>query len=656
MGKKRTSKFAEDQRKLKKQQQDAQLSIGLANRANELDPYGEDSEEDGRVNSDDEEMDYELRPRSLKQEKAKVGALPIKKGSRIEAVVEESSDEEDGEEDEEEEEEQQEQQEQQLTAEGVEEEEEEEEEEELDTEEKIIALKEEIAELVEKLTEEPEENIGALTRLIKMSQSKNLNTSRFSLLAIVPALKSIIPAYRIRPLTEAEKKEKVSKDVAKLRNFEQTLVLNYRAYINVLTEFAKNSSKDPQMGVIAVKAACELSSSFKHFNYRPDVLIIVIRRICKPSAKNDPVYIQCLKTLEVMLNEDDVGDVSFDIVRLLTKTLRSRKFRVDESALNVFLSLQILSDYDPNATEEEKEERLKIKKKDRVHLSKKERKARKERKAIEEEMRKAEQKVSEEERERFQAEILKMLLKLYLDILRERPDSLMASVLEGLAKIGHMANFDLLGDFLEVFREIIKDSEDYQTREVLLSVATAFALVASHQQYKVNVDLSFFVDSLYSILLDLALDVDVEFSHKTLRLADPLGLENRRPNVNISTRIELLLRGLENIFFRSKNGSKTRALAFNKRLSMALLQTPEKSSIAIMKFLEKLMSRYSELCGAYSTDDRINNGKYIMEANVPARSNAEAATIWETLLLEKHYCPTVSKGAKALMRRANEST
>ena len=57
------------------------------------------------------------------------------------------------------------------------------------------------------------------------------------------------------------------------------------------------------------------------------------------------------------------------------------------------------------------------------------------------------------------------------------------------------------------------------------------------------IDLSKFVSTLYIILTDLALDPDLEFSHKTLRLADPLSssslsneLENNKPAVNVSTK------------------------------------------------------------------------------------------------------------------------
>ena len=102
--------------------------------------------------------------------------------------------------------------------------------------------------------------------------------------------------------------------------------------------------------------------------------------------------------------------------------------------LNILLSLDILSDYDPNTRVEETTQ-VKIKKKDRVHLSKKERKARKEMKQIEEEMRKAEQAVSAEERERNQAEILKFVLSLYLNILKSDTTRLVGSVLEGLSKL-----------------------------------------------------------------------------------------------------------------------------------------------------------------------------------------------------------------------------
>lgn len=245
-----------------------------------------------------------------------------------------------------------------------------------------------------------------------MSMSHNPVTAQLSIMALIPVFKSLAPSYKIRPLSDAEKREKVSKEVARLRQFEQLLVANYQEYIDNLGRLAKISftnsinnrkitNDQVRMGQLSTKAACELSmSSLRHFNYRNDVFVIIIRRLNrKPSNAEDlAVFTKCLRTLETLLKDDEEnGDISFEVTRIMCKSIRDKKFRVDESVINIFLSLSVLSDYDPNNNR--RDEKPKLKKKDRVHLSKKERKARKERKEIDEEMRKAEAALTVEERE-----------------------------------------------------------------------------------------------------------------------------------------------------------------------------------------------------------------------------------------------------------------
>ncbi|SCV03573.1 LAMI_0H09252g1_1 [Lachancea mirantina] len=531
-----------------------------------------------------------------------------------------------------------------------------------DNAERILKLKEEIADLVELLMEEVEENIAALTRLRKMAQSKNPNTCKFSMLALVSVFKSLIPSYKIRPLTDLERKEKVSKEVAKQRNFEQTLVSNYKLYLDLLTTLAKTPNNadtlQVSLGGLAAIAAAELATSTIHFNFRTELLTILIRRACKPSASSDVAYSKIVQTLETLMNDDGEGSVSLEVLRIMSKVLKTRKFMIDESVLNIFLSLDVLHDYDPN-TKVDQPVRRKIKKSERVHLSKKQRKARKETKQIEDEMRKAEQVVSAEERERNQAEILKILLSLYLTLLRENKANLVGSVLEGLAKFGHMANFDLLGDFLEVMKEIIETSHIDElsfgeVRKILLCIVTAFSLISNHTHMKVSVDLSSFVQALYALLPTLSQDADIEFSHKSLRLADPLNDDFVKPSVNVSTKAELLLKALDHIFFRSRSGSKDRAAAFVKRLYMMIENTPEKTSIAVLKFIEKLSTRYPEVKGLYSTEDRIDNGVFSLEANDPTRCNARTAVIWENAVLFEHYSPAIVKGVKSLFVKSKE--
>lgn len=538
----------------------------------------------------------------------------------------------------------------------------------LTPEEKVIKTKEDIAEMAEKLIQDPEENILQLSRLRRMSTSRNSLTAKLAILAMVPVFKSIAPSYHIRPLTESEKKEKVSREVAKLRFFEHHLVLNYKHYIDLLarnatkvTSHPKVTTTESEIGLISANAACELASALRFFNFRKEVLKIITRRIMK-KPQNEfefKIYKKCISTLEELLIEDaQHGDISLEIVILLSKSMRRRDFNVDESVVNILLSSTILNDYSPNANEHD--DAPKLKKKDRVHLSKKERKALKERKEIEKEYMAAEQTVTAEQREKNQAQILKMLLMFYLEILKARPAKLMAAVLESLSKFGHMVNIDLMGDFLQVLREITeeilvnKDLNSNEVRQVLLCIITSFSLVANLPSRKVVVDLNKFVDYLYSLLPKLALDTDIEFSHKTLRLLDPLANSelNIKPSVNVSTKAELLLRCLNAIFFNSKSGSNRRALAFTKRLYASLLHTPEKSTIAILKFMDKLCGRFDDIKTLYSTEDRVQNGLYDPEVDECERANTEVAVLWENVLLDKHYCNTVSMGTRHLVNNA----
>lgn len=537
----------------------------------------------------------------------------------------------------------------------------------LKPEEKIVKTKEDIAEMCERLMQDPEENILLLSRLLRMTTSRNPLTCQMSTLSLAAVFKSIAPSYFIRPLSEAEKKEKVSREVAKLRFYEEHLVLNYKRYIDFLAKKSlkfisqpKVSPFDAQMGIITTNAACELAVNLRFFNFRFDIIQIITRRVLR-KPQNDfefKAFEKCVKTLEDLLVDDSAhGSISFDVVRLLSKSIKRRDFNVDESVINVFLCLTILNDYDPNNLESS--DIVKLKKKDRVHISKKERKRLKEERAIDIELKQAEQAVTAEEREKFQAQILKMLLMFYLEALKGRPEKLMASVLESLSKFGHMVNIELMGDFLQVLREISEDiiyEDDFSSdkvKQILLCIITSFSLVANLPQRKVVVDLNKFVDYLYTLLPHLALDTDIEFSHKTLRLMDPLLTTelNLKPNVNVSTKAELLLRCLNVIFFNSKSGSAKRSLAFIKRLSNSLLELPEKTSITILKFMDKLFGRFEEIKNLYTTEDRIQNGVYYPESNEIERANTEVAVLWENVLLENHYCPNVSMGVKHLMKK-----
>lgn len=686
MGKRRVKRASELRNVKRRKEEDSKLQSSVFSRVEddisdiEVDDQNEEYMEVPEEIEDEEAEDYERMPRAFNDPDANgEEGLPIRRsdGTLQRRIImktskptndEAANDEEDGVSGEEEAEDPETREEKQRPGAGEEfDEEADESYKGLTPEEKVIKTKEDIAEMAQNLIENPEENILQLSRLRRMSNSKNPLTAKLAILAMVPVFKSIAPSYHIRALSESEKKEKVSREVAKLRLFEQHLVLNYKHYVELLAEKAAKFSTQPkvtpldaEMGIIASNAACELASALRYFNFRKEVLKIITRRVMKkPQNEHElKVFKKCVSTLEELLVEDSSnGDISLELVVLLSKSIRRRAFNVDESIINILLSLTVLNDYSPNSREND--DSPKLKKKDRIHLSKKERKQLKERKLIDKEMREAEQAVTAEQREKNQAQILKMLLLFYLEILKARPVKLMAAVLESLSRFGHMVNIDLMGDFLQVMREIAeeilinKDLNSNEVRQVLLCIITSFSLVANLPSRKVVVDLNKFVDYLYSLLPNLSLDTEIEFSHKTLRLMDPLSSElNIKPSVNVSTKAELLLRCLNAIFFNSKSGSSKRALAFTKRLYLAALHLPEKSSVASMKFIDKLIGRYDDIKTLYSTEDRVQNGIYNAEIDETERANTEVAVLWENVLLDKHYATNVAMGARHLFKNA----
>lgn len=664
----------------------------------------EDDEEEGKEEEEDEIEEYELKVRKFKvdeEEENNFERLPIKstdgqihrvltkdpelleKKKKLEKEEVEESSESESEEDDEEDSEDEEEEDKKTKS------KQEEKPQVLDAQE-FIKIQELIADIAEKVIEDPEENISLLRQLgTLLVSSPFYKVKQLVILSLVTIFKSIIPGYHIRPLTELEKTAKTSKEVAKLRNFEQSLVRYYKNYIDMLAELTKGTKKystteNPEDYILAttsIRAACELLISTPHFNFRNEIIDILVHKI---SSRNhlDKSFAQVIKTIQEVFKQDEEGHVSLELVRRISKMAKVRKYKIHESVMELLLYLRLLTELNAkggldSVSTNVDDDGIKIKRKDRVHLTKRQRKIRKENKEIEKEMKRVEATVSAEEREKAQAETLKLVFILYFNILKERVNHLMAITLEGLAKYAHLINSEFFGDLLEVLRELILDRQVWEiegefkfkesaTREALLCILTAFALLNAQEASRVsgesmNLDLSFFINHFYSCLFSISLNADIEYSpHKTLRLKDPMLLNKVRSGgeseeeqnqylpkrVNISTEMEMVIEIFNHLFFQHRPANNLRAEAFTKKLWMACLQLPEKSCLSGLKTLAKMNRRYSVLTGLYSTEDKITNGVFRLDVeDDPQHANPEAATIWESVLLEKHYCPKIAKAA-----------
>ncbi|KAL8756649.1 MAG: hypothetical protein Q9184_004432 [Pyrenodesmia sp. 2 TL-2023] len=564
----------------------------------------------------------------------------------------------------------------------------------------ILEAKEELARIGTLLSEDPEEHASGFRKLAEIANSTHPTIKKLALATQLAVYKDVIPGYRIRPHGEINKDEKVSKDVRRLRSYEQALVSGFQAYVKELAKSAKASgdtSSEAAAGIstVAISCACNLLLAVPHFNFRSELIKALVDKLSSKKRDND--FTKCLETLEQLFRDDEDGNPSLDGVSQLSRMMKVRDYRIDESVLNTFLHLRLLSELSSRGSQNRIDKpasdtpKPKTKKQFRT---KKTRKLLKERKAVEKEFTEADAIVSREERDRLQSETLKQVFVTYFRILKTRIPTLTGAVLEGLAKYAHLINQDFFGDLLEALKDLIAAStnsnDDNERQEELLEqeppqpssstsqdplrasllcTTTAFALLegqdVARSAASLNLDLTFFTTHLYKSLHSYALNPDIELSAKSLRLPDPYSpvsssnhpaatTNNNNNRVNLKTPSVLLLRALGAIIL-PRSVPPLRVAAFVKQLSICSLQLPEKSAQAVLGLLHQVMKVHGRKVAAlWNTEERKGDGVFDAVRGDVEGSNPFAGTIWEGELLRCHYVPAVREGVKGVERLVRE--
>lgn len=277
-------------------------------------------------------------------------------------------------------------------------------------------------------------------------------------------------------------------------------------------------------------------------------------------------------------------------------------------------------------------ETSRLKKKNRVFRTKRERKAFKEKKKIEIDLAEADAQVSAEERERLQSETLKIVFSLYFRILKETDDNAMLSVvLNGIAKFARLINAEFFGDLLEALREILENWDDEEAagsgirnrvREELVCINTAFTLLAN--QGGSNIDLSFFVERFYELLLDISLSSALLI----------------KPSSEESSLMELLVRIVDAILFSPPTApSPARITLFYKRILTCSLQMEDKEAMMFLKLLQRINGRFGKKVeGMWDRE-----GAGAVETGRGIRG-------WELALLGQDYYSGITQISKALCK------
>jgi len=169
----------------------------------------------------------------------------------------------------------------------------------------------------------------------------------------------IIPGYRIRPLTAEEATAKVTRDVKRLRGFENSLISGYQDYINTLAELARGKEKADygrlnltnsiiaprkvqtkearELSKVAITCACTLLDAVPHFNFRTELLKIVIEKLSIRTV--DESFAKCKGCIETLFRNDDSGTSSLEAVGLICRMLKAKDYYVNEAVSGNILGI-----------------------------------------------------------------------------------------------------------------------------------------------------------------------------------------------------------------------------------------------------------------------------------------------------------------------------
>lgn len=225
-----------------------------------------------------------------------------------------------------------------------------------------------------------------------------------TMLTQLAVYKDIIPGYRIRKMSEKEAQaQTLSKEVRKLRNYEETLLSNYQAYLQSLEDLAQANTVSGNRNLLKVAVFCltELLGSASHFNFRVNILTAIISKMIM--KKNPDITKMCCDAIEKLFINDEIGEHSLEAMKIISDMFKAAKNDVLAITLDPFLSLN-LKDCNSKRIQSSKAsmyDNPKKRKKETVHVSKKMKKINEYRKEVDQELKEAESSFDLEEKQRF---------------------------------------------------------------------------------------------------------------------------------------------------------------------------------------------------------------------------------------------------------------
>lgn len=338
-----------------------------------------------------------------------------------------------------------------------------------------------------------------MSDLLSILQHPNLQILELAMLSCVLVFKDIIPGYRIRALTAAEKDAQVKKETKRLRDYENAILGAYQQFLNILHKMVadglKNSKKvlpewdgPAKLGLSALRCQCELLRAAPHFNCRAALLASIVTRAAQP---DDEINRVCCGALEVLFKLDTEGEASFEAVRLVGKVLVACKYDVPAGIIHVLsvVKLRVHADEAKKVRRKAKSDR---------------RKKRKDGDDVEAALIEADTNPTRSHALRFQADSLQELCLIYFRIIKMKVGfQLLPVALEGLGKISHLINIDTVADLITLMATVLQSTASLAMPLVQLHCIHCALRTLSGPGQELQMDEEVFVTALRVLIKDL---------------------------------------------------------------------------------------------------------------------------------------------------------
>ncbi|ELU04426.1 hypothetical protein CAPTEDRAFT_154522 [Capitella teleta] len=495
--------------------------------------------------------------------------------------------------------------------------------------EKLAICKRRLALLADTIMEDPESNMSKLKEMRMMLDESDpliaLSVKKLTAFSLLEVFKDILPDYRIRVATDKEKEGQAKKETKKLREFEEGILANYKAYLDFLDNIVKACmlhnlhSQSPcnyfwsllteqQLVMVALKCLCELMVAHPHFNFRTNIIALVIPFACKFNPELSNLVCEYVRKI---FKSDKSGESSLEIARLIGRVVKVTKFRVSERVLETFLSLKI-----KEINKEHMSKQDAAKKRDAIRrMSRKDKKDKKHMIHLEKELEDVALEKSREQRVKLHTQIVSIIFLTYFRILKfARNSKLLSTVLAGLAKFAHFINVDFFDDLFSVLKELVISGTLTNT-ESLNCIQTAFTIL-SGQGSALNIDPLMFYTHLYNVLLRL---------------------NASESSQDVSIALECL-----DIMFnqRRKQVSMPRTLAFMKRLGILSLQMQSNGALGMLAAVRNILLNIPRSEVLLDTECE-GSGSYMPDLDEPEYCNAHNTALYELHAMRRHYHPVV---------------